>query len=53
MELWIPHDTEAVAADVAGRGDVALRRAAVVGVVGPTTATQNTFGTSRGSGGYL
>ena len=46
--LRIPDGTEAAAADVAGRGDVALRRAAVVGVVGPDAAAHQTVRTSRG-----
>ena len=52
MELRSPHDTEAVVADdVVGRGAVAPRRAAVVGVAAPEAAAQQTVRTSRGSCG--
>ena len=49
--LRIPDGTEAAAADVAGRGDVALRRAAVVGGVDPAAAAQQTARASRWSCG--
>ena len=46
------HDTEAAVADEAdGRVGVAMRRAAVVGAVGPDAAAQQTGRTSRGSCG--
>ena len=51
-ELRSPRDTEAaVVADVAGRGDVAPRRAAEAGAADPVAAAQQTVRTSRGSCG--
>ena len=53
MELRSPHDTEPDGAevDVVGRVEAALRRAAVVGVVVPEAAAQQTVRTSRRSCG--
>ncbi len=54
MKLRSPHDTEAEAVGVEDDGravEVALRRAAVVGVVVPAAAAQQTVRTSRGSCG--
>ncbi len=52
MELRSPHDTEAEeVADVVGRADDALRRAAEEEVVEPVAAAQQTVRTSRGSCG--
>ena len=54
MELRSPHDTEPEAvADEVGRGDEALRRAAVDGDVEPVAAAQQTVRTSRGSCGIV
>ena len=51
-ELRSPHDTEAeVDENDVGRGEAALRRAAVVGGVAPAAAAQQTVRTSRGSCG--
>ena len=54
MKLRSPRDTEAEAVEVEDDGravEVALRRAAVVGVVVPVAAAQQTVRTSRGSCG--
>ena len=52
MELRSPHDTEAEdAAEVDGRAEEALRRAAVAGAVVPDAAARQTVRTSRGSCG--
>ena len=52
MELRSPHDTEPDAAvEAVGRGVVAPRRAAAVGVVVPAAAAQQTVRTSRRSCG--
>ena len=49
--LWISRDAEAdVGVDAVGPGaEATLRRAAVVGVVGPAAATEQPGRTSRGS----
>ena len=52
MKLRSPYDTEAAAVEnEVGRGAVAPRRAAGVGVVVPVAAAQQTVRTSRGSCG--
>ncbi len=50
MKLRSPHDTEPdVEVDADGRGVVAPRRAAVVGVAVPAAAAQQTVRSIRGS----
>ena len=52
MELRSPHDTEAdAAAEVDGRAEEALRRAAAAGVAVRAAAARQTVRTSRGSCG--